>query len=46
MKKKTEVIQDFGSITIPDSWEKLTLRQLDGLMKLQKEAETNGKILS
>ena len=44
--KKTEVIQDFGSITIPDSWEKLTLKQLDGLMKLQKEAETNGKILS
>ena len=46
MKKKTEVIQDFGSITIPDSWEKITLKQLDGLMKLQKEAETNGKILS
>lgn len=45
-KKKTEVIQDFGSITIPDSWEKMTLKQLDGLMKLQKEAETNGKILS
>lgn len=46
MKKKTEVIMDFGSITIPDSWEKLTLNQLDGLMKLQKDAETNGKILS
>lgn len=23
--KKTEVIMDFGSITIPDSWDKLTL---------------------
>lgn len=46
MKKKTEIIQDFGSITIPDSWDKLTLKQLDGLMKLQKDAETNGKILS
>lgn len=46
MKKKTEVIQDFGSITIPDSWDKLTLKQLDGLMKLQKEADIEDKILS
>ena len=46
MKKKTEIVQDFGSITIPDSWQKITLRQLDGLMKLQKDAETDGRILS
>lgn len=37
-KKETIVVKDYGNITVPTSWDDITLRQFVNLMKLQ-EAE-------
>lgn len=37
-KKETIVVKDYGNITVPTSWEDITLRQFVNLMRLQ-EAE-------
>ena len=36
-KKETIVVKDYGNITVPTSWEDITLRQFVNLMRLQEE---------
>lgn len=36
-KKETIVVKDFGNITVPTSWDDITLRQFVDLMRLQEE---------
>lgn len=38
-KKETEIIKDFGEITVPTSWDEITLEQFVRLMKLKDNQE-------
>lgn len=42
-KKETIVVKDYGNITVPTSWDDITLRQFVNLMKLQ-EAEGKNEL--
>lgn len=42
-KKETIVVKDYGNITVPTSWEDITLRQFVNLMRLQ-EAEGKNEL--
>lgn len=40
-KKETIVVKDYGNITVPTSWDDITLRQFVNLMRLQEEEGKN-----
>lgn len=38
-KKEIEIVKDFGNITVPTSWDEITLRQFTSLVRMQDEKE-------